>query len=211
MPRYEKIYLNILVLSAICILLPLSAPENALGVCDPEAHICLIAQNRDASTPVQNVPAKFTEEKAAIGGDLSESGEKEYTAQIVKWLNTLPQPKQIKAREILSESHGELQALRKAIYNKKLELAAVRFDNQASLALLPKLGMDLQKLRHVLRKKLEVINSRLLKEAGIRMDELSGEGLWLQPLAKKPRNSGLMNSLKENYVIPVSGLDDFAL
>lgn len=203
----SRININALLLTFVGLFCSPSLAATLYANCNEEAHVCLIAQTRQLHAGATN-PAQKDE---AIGGDLSEAGEKEYSEQIIKWLDTLPRQKQGKAREILSEAHWELQSLRREIYKKKTELAAVRFENHSSLERLPKLGMDLQKLRHTLRKKLEVINDRLLKEAGIKMNELAGEGLWLQPLSKHPNNKPMMQSLKGFSGDPDSILNDFSL
>lgn len=168
----------------------------------------MVAQNDGPQADANlNVPGQASRIRH---NDLSEAGEAEYVQKMKQWLATLPEQKQAIATDILTDAHDEMHKLRKAIYSKKLELAAVRFDNQESLAALPKLGMDLQKLRATLRAKLEYINGRLMREAGIQMNELAGEGLWLQPLAKTPDPKGAIKPM-DNYGVPISMTADYYL
>lgn len=183
-----------------------NAPASS-GQCDETTHVCLIAQSdmRQFESRQESLRQSMS---APDKADLSDAGEAEYVAKIKKWLASLPAAKREIAAPILANAHDEMHSLRKAIYLKKLELAAVRFDNQESLAELPKLGMDLQKLRATLRAKLEKINSRLMREAGIQMDELAGEGFWLQPLAKTPKRA---LTPMDDYGVPISMTKDYFL
>lgn len=204
MGRIFRIFMRIFMPGCLCVFLIFPAQANAAspGRCDETAHICMIAQN-DISRNGLRQEESPQSGAAANTQDLSEEGEAEYVARMKNWLDSLPAAKQAIATNILTDSHEEMHKLRKAIYSKKLELAGVRFDNQESLATLPKLGMDLQKLRATLRAKLENINARLMREAGIKMDELAGEGIWLQPLAKTPPRQRQVKPL-DDYGVPVS-------
>lgn len=193
--------------TAFGIILSGSNSSAASSNCNMETRICMMTRKASTSdTREKGSPQSSTAREAMIGGDLSETGEEEYVSQIHDWLLSLPKAKADKARSILHEAHPELKLLRKAIYNKKIELAAVRFDEPSSLERLPKLGMDLQKLRGILRKKLENINSRLLNEAGIKMNELGEEAFWLQPLARNPGKQSLHINLDDNISYSLSFL-----
>lgn len=186
-------------LLSLLFIMPMGSFAAQNSFCDESAHVCLMAHNGKSTQPTLLVS-----QDQPVGGDLSRQGEMEYVQQIRDWLNSLPKSQQEPARKILVDAHSELQSLRKEIYNKKIELAAVRFDTQSSLEKLPKLGMELQKLRATLRAKLEEVNDRLLKEAGIKMNPLQGEGFWLQPLAKTPLLKHAPASSLDSFGMPVS-------
>ena len=115
---------------------------------------------------------------------ISAAGEKEYVEKIRSWLKTLPNEQEAAARKILREAHPEIHDLRRAIYDKRMELTALSFGKKTSPETLPRLGQELQYLRRALRAKLENINNRLRTEAGVTMGPLAGEGFWLQPLQR---------------------------
>lgn len=116
--------------------------------------------------------------------EINEAGEMEYVQKIRDWLNTLQPVQQARARQILREAHPGLHDLRKAIYDKKTELASISFDSRTAPDTLPRLGQELQLLRRALKAELEKVNMRLNNEAGVTMGPLAGEGFWLQPLPK---------------------------
>ncbi|MBD5641216.1 MAG: periplasmic heavy metal sensor [Desulfovibrio sp.] len=111
----------------------------------------------------------------------SRESEERYVEAIRTWLDTLEPVQQEKARQIMREAHPGLQALRDAIRAKKSQLAAISFDRGMPPETLPRLGMELQKLRASLNRELEKVNEKLRYEAGIRMDTSNHDTFWLFP------------------------------
>lgn len=168
----------------------------------------LIAENSVSQEKVIQPEDKTADKFEAELRALSEYGEKDYADKILGWLKTLPNNQEKVARTILREVHPELQDLRRAIYEKRLELAAISFDRKTKPETLPKLGQELQYLRKSLRSKLEKVNERLREEAGITMGPLLGEGLWLQPLSRdyleSPKNEKKHDSRRELNLVYVN-------
>lgn len=129
---------------------------------------------------------------------LGEKGENRYVEEIRAWLRTLPPFQQQRARYILREAHPELQDLRRAIYDKKTELAALTFGRQTHPEDLPRLGQELQILRRELRGKLQKVSQRLKSEVGVNMGLFGEEGFWLQPLGKAPADTRQAIEIKPN-------------
>lgn len=111
----------------------------------------------------------------------SRASEERYVAAIRSWLDTLDPYQQEKARKIMRDAHPGLQALRDAIRDKKSQLASISFDRGMPPETLPRLGMELQKLRTSLNRELEKVNEKLRYEAGIKMDTSNHDTFWLFP------------------------------
>lgn len=111
----------------------------------------------------------------------SRESEERYVAAIRSWLDTLEPFQQEKARKIMRDAHPGLQALRDAIRDKKSQLASISFDRGMPPETLPRLGMELQKLRASLNRELEKVNDKLRYEAGIKMDTSNHDTFWLFP------------------------------
>lgn len=91
-------------------------------------------------------------------------------------LDQLPQDQKIKASAIVSASLPRLQELDGQIHCKVDELQALTYSDEADPEALPKLGLDLQRLRNELRATLAAVNLRLLQEAGVQLQNPSGRG-----------------------------------
>ena len=91
-------------------------------------------------------------------------------------IDGLPQEKQDKAREIVQESLPGLQSIEKRIALKMNELNDITYSTSADADSLPRLGMDLQKLRNELATAIMQVNIRLQKEAGVSMQKPAGRG-----------------------------------
>lgn len=119
--------------------------------------------------------------------EMNLEGEAKYLEKIEEWLNTLHPLQRSKAIAILQEARPALQSLRRAIFEKRLELAALNFNSSTKPEILSILGQKLQNLREKLREKLEQVNLLLLNEAGIKMAPIGKEGFWLQPLPQSAK------------------------
>ena len=113
--------------------------------------------------------------------DISPEREAHYTRSVIKWLEGLPDPQRERARKILREAHPEVHALRVRIRETKARLEALRFDSATPTDTLPRIGMELQRLRAQLRKRLLHISELLRSEVGVSMGPVGEEGFWLNP------------------------------
>ena len=84
-------------------------------------------------------------------------------------IDNLPREKQVKAMAIVEDSLPTLRSLDMQIGLKMQELSSMTFDSDESPQALPKLGMELQRLREELRKALNMVNLRLQNEVGVSM------------------------------------------
>ncbi len=95
----------------------------------------------------------------------------------VRCLEDLPQEKKVKAEAILSDSLGKLNELDSQISVKKNELLSLTYSETADPETLPRLGLDLQRLRSQMRETLARVNLRLRQEAGVQVSATPG-GQW---------------------------------
>ena len=91
-------------------------------------------------------------------------------------LDQLPNEQRIKANAIVSDSLPKLQELDGQIHCKVDELQALTYSDNADPEALPKLGLDLQRLRNELRATLAAVNLRLQREAGVQLQHPMGRG-----------------------------------
>ena len=91
-------------------------------------------------------------------------------------LDQLPNEQRIKANAIVSDSLPKLQELDGHIHCKVDELQALTYSDNADPEALPKLGLDLQRLRNELRATLAAVNLRLQREAGVQLQHPMGRG-----------------------------------
>lgn len=221
-------YKNISIVAAICLLAattPAAGAEYGLDntasprglsarASEPAESVEIVApsipdktlENRDLNHSIENeysveIVAPSVSDKTLENRDLNLSTENEYVEQIRDWLKSLQPLPQARARQILREAHPGLHDLRKAIYDKKAELASLSYDSKTEPEALPRLGQELQLLRRALRAELEKINQRLHTEAGVNMGPLGGEGFWLQPL---PSNKTGSNLPRKRNSVPLS-------
>ncbi|MDO5536415.1 MAG: hypothetical protein Q4F72_02640 [Desulfovibrionaceae bacterium] len=96
--------------------------------------------------------------------------------KLYQCLDDLPEDRQARASEIVSESLPALQAIDARISLKMDELKAVTYSDEADAETLPKLGMDLQRLRNEMRDALMQVNLRLMREVGVQMPPPAGRG-----------------------------------
>lgn len=109
-----------------------------------------------------------------------------YIGALRRWLGSLQPFQQERARKILREAQPAMSGLRKAIRDKKSELAELSFDRNTAPETLPRLGMELQELRATLQHKLQVLSNRLYFEAGVKLGPIDDNGFWLMPSSKIP-------------------------
>lgn len=95
---------------------------------------------------------------------------------LYRCIETLPEEQKRKASAIVDDSLPRLRALDRSIMGKVDELKAVTYSNDADPEALPKLGLDLQKLRDEMRAVLVQVNLRLQKEAGVQLMDPAGRG-----------------------------------
>lgn len=166
--------------------------DDAVAV-DRRSWFLAAAEPEESAMPVY--PAPISKDKAldtvdslkAKAGDISEPSihsETRYVDAIRAWLATLEPFKRERAREIMLEAHPELSALREAIRDKKSELASISFGKGMPPETLPRLGMELQKLRANLSAELKRVSERLRYEAGVDMAP-PGDSFWLSPSPDK--------------------------
>ncbi len=91
-------------------------------------------------------------------------------------IDTLPGDKKEKAIGIVQESLPGLQDIDRRINLKMNELRDVTYSTSADADALPRLGMDLQKLRNELANALMQVNIRLHNEAGVPLQKPAGRG-----------------------------------
>ncbi len=91
-------------------------------------------------------------------------------------IDTLPSDRKEKAIGIVQESLPGLQDIDRRINMKMDELKEITYSTSADADALPRLGMDLQKLRNELANALMQINIRLHNEAGVPLQKPAGRG-----------------------------------
>lgn len=109
-----------------------------------------------------------------------------YIGALRRWLGSLQPFQQERARRILRESQPDMSELRRAIREKKSELAALSYDRNTTPETLPRLGMELQELRATLLRKLQMLNNRLYFEAGVKLGPMGDSCYWLVPSSTAP-------------------------
>lgn len=119
----------------------------------------------------------------------SQESEEIYIQAIRQWLSSLPPQKRIITRKILKDAHPVMHSLRMAIREKKAQLSSLSFDSNTLPETLPRLGLELQKLKHTLKLELAKLGNRLKNEADVQMGPLGGDGFWLAPPANKANKS----------------------
>lgn len=138
------------------------------------------APQRNPEATVRSLSAHASEWR-----EPSAYSETRYVLAINQWLASLEPEQKEAARKILAEAHPDLAALRKAIREKKTELAELRFDQTTRPDTLPRLGLELAGLRQALSSKLRQTSELLQHETGLKMELPGGDGFWLVP----PRTS----------------------
>lgn len=146
-------------------------------------------------TPLQNGSAatsgesSYAESISAISDDGTEpspDSENQYILAVRDWLNSLEPEKREIARKIMLDAHPVLHNLRKAISEKKAQLAAISFGPNTKPEALTRIGVELQKLRFALQTELEKLKSRLASEAGVDVGLAGKDIFWLTlPASKK--------------------------
>ena len=126
--------------------------------------------------------------------DLSPEREAHYTRAVRRWLDTLPAVQREQARKILREAHPDVHALRVRIREKKAELEGLRFDSSTPPDTLPRIGLEIQVLRHRLRQRLQEISAQLRTEVGVPMGPVGEEGFWLNPQTNERPAGARMDS-----------------
>lgn len=172
--------------SAGCLALPLPAHLTKSALAAPGIisinNMHHARQESDISSPSRTV-----EELSAKSGEWAEpsmDSEEKYVTAMRLWLDSLEPFKRERARAILKEAHPYLEDLREAIRGKKAQLATLSFDRGTSPETLPRLGMELQKLKASLRDRLRQISNRLRFEAGVDTAPVQSESFWLTPVAQ---------------------------
>lgn len=107
------------------------------------------------------------------------ASENQYVAAVRNWLQTLEPGRRETARKIMRDAHPALSGLRKAIRDKKAQLANISFGRDTQPETLPRLGVELQKLRAALHAELSQLKKRLAREAGVDMGPLARDTFWL--------------------------------
>ncbi len=91
-------------------------------------------------------------------------------------IDNLPEEQRIKAAAIVNDSLPRLQELDGRILGKVDELQSLTFSDNADPQALPKLGLDLQRLRRELLEALAAVNLRLQQEVGLELLDTRGRG-----------------------------------
>lgn len=106
------------------------------------------------------------------------SGEPDYSRWrcLYQSLEELPEDQKLKASAIVSDSLPRLNEIDTKISGTVGELQALTYSDNADPEQLPRLGLDLQRLREELKATLAAVNMRLQKEAGLRLSEPAGRG-----------------------------------
>ena len=91
-------------------------------------------------------------------------------------IEELPEEQKQKASAIVTDSLPRLHEIDTKISGTVGELRALTYSDNADPEALPRLGLDLQRLREELKATLAAVNIRLQKEAGLRLSEPAGRG-----------------------------------
>ncbi len=91
-------------------------------------------------------------------------------------IDNLPEEQRLKAAAIVNDSLPRLQELDGRILGKVDELQSLTFSDNADPQALPKLGLDLQRLRRELLEALAAVNLRLQQEVGLQLLDKRGRG-----------------------------------
>lgn len=146
----------------------------------PKASVEPINPAKSSKDPL----LETVEELEARSGELSEpsqESEELYVKAVRSWLATLAPYKRERARRIMRDAHPGLQALREAIRDKKSQLASISFDKGMPPETLPRLGMELQRLRADLNAQLRQVGDRLRSEADVEIGPADDDSFWLAP------------------------------
>lgn len=171
---------------ALSFLAALLAAPTPFAVCAENGGLN-VAQSAQGAESTQESSRKIEQTLDAICGKANDwhepslQSERLYVGALRRWLNSLQPFQQERARQILKEARPAMRDLRKAIREKKAELAELSFDRNTAPETLPRLGMELQQLRADLRHKLQMLSNRLYFEAGVRFGPLGDDGFWLVP------------------------------
>ena len=121
--------------------------------------------------------AQYSEtEEVGLAEEEAADSSSAHWKSVYSCLEQLPQEQKVKASAIVSDSLPRLQELDGQIHSKVDELQALTYSDDADPQALPKLGLDLQRLRNELRATLAAVNLRLLQEAGVQLQKPSGRG-----------------------------------
>lgn len=139
-------------------------------------HIPVPGSNR-TDTPRQTVDSLFA--KSNDWTEPSKNSEIQYVLAVRAWLKTLEPKRREAVRRIMRDAHPVLRDLREAIRDKKEQLASIRFDRETRPETLPRMGIELQKLRAALHKELASLKERISREVGVDMGPLGNDTFWL--------------------------------
>lgn len=134
------------------------------------------------SGAMSNNPGQTVDNLAARANDWTEpskSSEAQYVLAVQSWLKSLAPERREAARRIMLDAHPVLHDLREAIRDKKAQLAAIRFDRDTRPETLPRMGLELQKLRAALHTELSSLKERISREVGVDMGPLGKDTFWL--------------------------------
>lgn len=108
------------------------------------------------------------------------NSEQQYIMAIRNWLLSLAPETRVIASNIMREAHPVMHDLREAIREKKAQLANLSLGRDTLPETLPRLGVELQKLRAALHAELVNLKGRIKREAGVDMGPLGKDTFWLK-------------------------------
>lgn len=157
--------------------------QRAAGYAEDFLHIP-VPQRDSSGNPGQTVDSLSA--KANDWTEPSKSSEAQYVLAVRSWLKSLEPRRRETARRIMRDAHPVLHDLREAIREKKAQLASIRFDRDTRPETLPRMGLELQRLRAALHTELASLKERISREVGVDMGPLGKDTFWLSlPAATK--------------------------
>lgn len=122
------------------------------------------------------VAGKWSRKEADGSGQTSAEPDYSRWRCLYQSIEELPEGQRQKASAIVTDSLPKLNEIDTKISGTVGELQALTYSDNADPEELPRLGLDLQRLREELRATLAAVNIRLQKEAGLRLSEPRGRG-----------------------------------
>ena len=122
------------------------------------------------------VAGKWSRKEADESGQTSTEPDYSRWRCLYQSIEELPEGQRQKASAIVTDSLPKLNEIDTKISGTVGELQALTYSDNADPEELPRLGLDLQRLREELRATLAAVNIRLQKEAGLRLSEPRGRG-----------------------------------
>lgn len=122
------------------------------------------------------VAGKWSRKEADESGQTSAEPDYSRWRCLYQSIEELPEGQRQKASAIVTDSLPKLNEIDTKISGTVGELQALTYSDNADPEELPRLGLDLQRLREELRATLAAVNIRLQKEAGLRLSEPRGRG-----------------------------------